>query len=256
MAGRRAADRLGDPRRARQARPGRRGCAPQDRRRGVGGGQGLSDQGRIRSGGAGRRYGPARRSTSEYVSLGVRTPRGSISEAAAELAATCDAAVVVIGSASIGRSGGLRSRQPRPARRPECPGRGGAGRQSPHGRGPDQRRALRPALDRPCPGGDRGLDGRRGGAGRGRPDHPGRGLAAQESCRLPSQRGWRTAPPSDSIPAARRSATARACASAIGISTPAPSRRCSRSASVSPTPGSNTPTSMRRRWCGPANRLR
>ena len=36
----------------------------------------------------------------EYVSLGVRAPRGGIAEAA-ELAASCDAAVVVIGAASI-----------------------------------------------------------------------------------------------------------------------------------------------------------
>jgi len=36
----------------------------------------------------------------EFVSLGVREPRGSVEEAA-QLAATCDAAVVVIGSASI-----------------------------------------------------------------------------------------------------------------------------------------------------------
>jgi beta-glucosidase len=36
----------------------------------------------------------------EFVSLGVREPRGSI-EAAAELAASCDAAVVVVGAASI-----------------------------------------------------------------------------------------------------------------------------------------------------------
>jgi beta-glucosidase len=41
----------------------------------------------------------------EYVSLGVRTPRGSIAEAAA-LAASCDAAVVVIGSASISEGEG------------------------------------------------------------------------------------------------------------------------------------------------------
>jgi beta-glucosidase len=36
----------------------------------------------------------------EYVSLGIRTPKGTIAEAA-ELAASCDAAVVVIGAASI-----------------------------------------------------------------------------------------------------------------------------------------------------------
>ena len=41
----------------------------------------------------------------EYVSLGVRVPRGGIAEAAA-LAATCDAAVVVIGSASISEGEG------------------------------------------------------------------------------------------------------------------------------------------------------
>jgi beta-glucosidase len=41
----------------------------------------------------------------EYVSLGVRTPRGTIAEAA-ELAATCDAAIVVIGSASISEGEG------------------------------------------------------------------------------------------------------------------------------------------------------
>jgi len=41
----------------------------------------------------------------EYVSLGVRAPRGSIAEAA-ELAANCDAAVVVIGSASISEGEG------------------------------------------------------------------------------------------------------------------------------------------------------
>ena len=41
----------------------------------------------------------------EYVSLGVRAPRGSIAEAA-ELAASCDAAVVVIGSASISEGEG------------------------------------------------------------------------------------------------------------------------------------------------------
>ena len=41
----------------------------------------------------------------EYVSLGVRAPRGSIAEAAA-LAASCDAAVVVIGSASISEGEG------------------------------------------------------------------------------------------------------------------------------------------------------
>jgi len=41
----------------------------------------------------------------EYVSLGVRTPRGSVAEAA-ELAASCDAAVVVIGSASISEGEG------------------------------------------------------------------------------------------------------------------------------------------------------
>jgi beta-glucosidase len=41
----------------------------------------------------------------EYVGLGVRAPRGSI-EAAAELAASCDAAVVVIGSASISEGEG------------------------------------------------------------------------------------------------------------------------------------------------------
>jgi beta-glucosidase len=41
----------------------------------------------------------------EYVSLGVRMPRGSIEEAAA-LAATCDAAVVVIGAASISEGEG------------------------------------------------------------------------------------------------------------------------------------------------------
>jgi beta-glucosidase len=41
----------------------------------------------------------------EYVSLGVRPPRGSIAEAA-ELAASCDAAIVVIGSASISEGEG------------------------------------------------------------------------------------------------------------------------------------------------------
>ena len=41
----------------------------------------------------------------EYVSLGVRAPHGSIAEAAA-LAASCDAAVVVIGSASISEGEG------------------------------------------------------------------------------------------------------------------------------------------------------
>jgi beta-glucosidase len=41
----------------------------------------------------------------EYVGLGVRAPRGSIAEAAA-LAATCDAAVVVIGSASVSEGEG------------------------------------------------------------------------------------------------------------------------------------------------------
>jgi beta-glucosidase len=41
----------------------------------------------------------------EYVSLGVRAPRGSIAEAA-ELAATCDAAVVVVGAASISEGEG------------------------------------------------------------------------------------------------------------------------------------------------------
>ncbi len=41
----------------------------------------------------------------EYVSLGVRAPRGGIAEAA-ELAASCDAAVVVIGSASISEGEG------------------------------------------------------------------------------------------------------------------------------------------------------
>ena len=41
----------------------------------------------------------------EYVSLGVRIPRGSIAEAA-ELAASCDAAIVVIGSASISEGEG------------------------------------------------------------------------------------------------------------------------------------------------------
>jgi beta-glucosidase len=41
----------------------------------------------------------------EYVSLGVRAPRGTIAEAA-ELAATCDAAVVVIGAASISEGEG------------------------------------------------------------------------------------------------------------------------------------------------------
>ncbi len=41
----------------------------------------------------------------EYVSLGVRPPRGSVAEAAA-LAASCDAAVVVIGSASISEGEG------------------------------------------------------------------------------------------------------------------------------------------------------
>ena len=41
----------------------------------------------------------------EYVSLGVRAPRGGIAEAA-ELAASCDAAVVVIGAASISEGEG------------------------------------------------------------------------------------------------------------------------------------------------------
>jgi len=41
----------------------------------------------------------------EYVSLGVRPPRGTVAEAA-ELAASCDAAVVVIGSASISEGEG------------------------------------------------------------------------------------------------------------------------------------------------------
>ncbi|MGH6972889.1 MAG: glycoside hydrolase family 3 C-terminal domain-containing protein, partial [Caulobacteraceae bacterium] len=41
----------------------------------------------------------------DYVSLGVREPRGSIGEAA-DLAASCDAAVVVIGSASISEGEG------------------------------------------------------------------------------------------------------------------------------------------------------
>ena len=41
----------------------------------------------------------------EYVSLGVRAPRGGIA-AAAELAATCDAAVVVVGSASVSEGEG------------------------------------------------------------------------------------------------------------------------------------------------------
>ncbi len=41
----------------------------------------------------------------EYVSLGVRTPRGSVAEAA-KLAATCDAAIVVIGSASVSEGEG------------------------------------------------------------------------------------------------------------------------------------------------------
>jgi beta-glucosidase len=41
----------------------------------------------------------------EYVSVGVREPRGDIAEAAA-LAATCDAAIVVIGSASISEGEG------------------------------------------------------------------------------------------------------------------------------------------------------
>jgi len=41
----------------------------------------------------------------EYVSLGVRTPRGSVAEAA-ELAARCDAAVVVIGAASVSEGEG------------------------------------------------------------------------------------------------------------------------------------------------------
>jgi len=41
----------------------------------------------------------------EYVSLGVRAPRGGVAEAAA-LAASCDAAVVVIGSASISEGEG------------------------------------------------------------------------------------------------------------------------------------------------------
>ncbi len=41
----------------------------------------------------------------EYVSLGVRPPRGSIAEAA-ELASSCDAAIVVIGSASISEGEG------------------------------------------------------------------------------------------------------------------------------------------------------
>jgi beta-glucosidase len=41
----------------------------------------------------------------EYVGLGVREPKGSIAEAA-ELAATCDAAVVVIGSASVSEGEG------------------------------------------------------------------------------------------------------------------------------------------------------
>ena len=41
----------------------------------------------------------------EYVSLGVRPPRGSIAEAA-DLAASCDAAIVVIGSASISEGEG------------------------------------------------------------------------------------------------------------------------------------------------------
>jgi beta-glucosidase len=41
----------------------------------------------------------------EYVSLGVRAPAGSIAEAA-ELAASCDAAIVVIGSASISEGEG------------------------------------------------------------------------------------------------------------------------------------------------------
>jgi len=41
----------------------------------------------------------------EYVSLGVRAPRGTIAEAAA-LAASCDAAIVVIGSSSISEGEG------------------------------------------------------------------------------------------------------------------------------------------------------
>jgi beta-glucosidase len=41
----------------------------------------------------------------EYVSLGVRAPRGTVAEAAA-LAASCDAAVVVVGSASISEGEG------------------------------------------------------------------------------------------------------------------------------------------------------
>jgi beta-glucosidase len=41
----------------------------------------------------------------EYVSLGLRTPRGSV-EQAAELAAECDAAVVVVGAASISEGEG------------------------------------------------------------------------------------------------------------------------------------------------------
>jgi beta-glucosidase len=41
----------------------------------------------------------------EYVSLGVRTPRGTVAEAA-ELAAGCDAAIVVVGASSVGEGEG------------------------------------------------------------------------------------------------------------------------------------------------------
>ena len=94
--------------------------AAQDRRRGAGRRPRLSDQGRVRpraahprrAGGVGRRVGGL---SWEYVSLGVRAPRGTIAEAA-ELAASCDAAVVVIGAASISEGRGLR-----PRRRSTCP---------------------------------------------------------------------------------------------------------------------------------------
>ncbi|MEJ0066003.1 MAG: glycoside hydrolase family 3 C-terminal domain-containing protein [Caulobacteraceae bacterium] len=108
VAGQRGADRRAHPGQAGQTRPRRPARAAQDGGGGPGGGARLSDPGRIRARlasrddqaalGDGSEGWPGSTSAWVYASRAARSP--------AELAATCDAAVVVIGSASISEGEG------------------------------------------------------------------------------------------------------------------------------------------------------